>query len=425
METHRLVVPVVEFLLWLSGLYVPRCSAAVASSAKTLSRDDHFTKQAQTNSFSTSCYSLALLWVMMINFFQVFMIVVYLNFVSRSLNTDILVTLAYLWIVPPTLLFIIESVLFHRNRKLYLKLVRRLKNLSIAFGRVKDGRFYCGKFVGMAGVYGIMAFSGLAFMLFIPTAMNILIGAHMTFLGLSFTVILCSFYISITIVTRTYTFLNEKIQVKTTSMRNKICDDHTSGCNRRCLERRAGQAAFDVDKEDNLLYGFEENLIYIQDTLVQIQTFYSIPLLLGNSILMANVIIGFFLLLNACINNEFKVQFWCLTGVSVWSLAFLLMMHTCADQVNSARQDLAWSVRKLLCVLRPQAVAPFQSSVWRALAIIAEPFQFSMAGFSGIGRGALTNTVAFTVSYVIVALQFQNPLLSVPPEPRRDSSALN
>ncbi|KAA0189241.1 Gustatory receptor 138, partial [Hyalella azteca] len=391
METHRLVVPVVEFLLWLSGLYVPRCSAAVASSAKTLSRDDHFTKQAQTNSFSTSCYSLALLWVVMINFLQVFIFVFYLNFVLSSSNTDILETLANLWISSPVIIYIIVSVIFHKNRKKHLKLVRRLKTLSITFGRIKDRQFYSRKFVGMAGVYGIMVFSGLAFMLFMPKTMNILIGANVAFLGLSFTVILYSFYMSITIVTRTYKFFNEKIQAEAVAVKNQIWTDRTSGCNRRCLEPRAGQAAFDVDKEDNLLHGFEENLIYIQDTLEQIQTFYSTPLLLGNSLLMTNVILGFFLLLNACINNEFKAELWCFTGVSVWSLTILVLMHTCADQVNSARQDLAWSLRKLLCVLRPQKVAPFQSTVWRALAIIAQPFQFSMAGFSGIGRGALTN----------------------------------
>ncbi|KAA0189239.1 Gustatory receptor 138, partial [Hyalella azteca] len=166
-------------------------------------------------------------------------------------------------------------------------------------------------------------------------------------------------------------------------------------------------------KRYNLLFNFERNAIYLHECLDLAQKSYSMTLFVWNIILMANVILGLFILLDSLVQNSASQRSWASFGISVWSLTLLLWMHSSADDVNHASRDCKLAVSPITChpCCRGAGTCSLHFAIigGRALTTISEPFPFSMLGFSGIGRSALTNTVAFTASYVIVALQFRAP----------------
>jgi hypothetical protein len=235
------------------------------------------------------------------------------------------------WKTAPMIFMILTSLLFHNNRKTFAKLVRGLNYLLKTFGRAKDGQFYVRKLLGMAGIYIILMCSVFIEMYSMPSRTSVVINVELLFLGFSFTVFFCSFCIIINILKRSYIILNEKVQAEIGFSKSKICCDFLRSFHSHNLH------LLDVDSKENIpLFDLEKYIVSIQDILEQLQTCYSYPLLVGNLILVANVILGFFIVLDSGIKNKVPTYAWSFSGISMWSLAMLLWVHTVADEVNSA-----------------------------------------------------------------------------------------
>ncbi|KAA0187984.1 Gustatory receptor 147, partial [Hyalella azteca] len=379
-------------LLWLCGCYVPGFTnaAAPAQTSEHLESEAASFNPGKKRASWNSTHCLLTLWVWIVYAVHIGLLIFFLSILRKEFDDEQFSFIRLIWLTSPMLFFLIVASYFHYRRVYFTELVERLNHLSKDFKPINDIKYFYVKFLPVIAIYGILISS---------TATSISVGGYksslmveISVLGIYYTLFVSSYCIFLDILKRSYGKITENLAHHVESLNpNRIIgilsEESTDG---------VFQHGFTTDdslarqtKRYNLLIEFERDAIFLQECLDLVQKSYSMALFFCNIISMANVVLGLFLLLDALVQNSASQRSWASFGISVWSLTLLLWMHSSADDVNQARQESAWGLRRFLHA--NQNDFGLSLSGVRALTTISEPFPFSMLGFSGIGRSALTN----------------------------------
>ncbi|KAA0189263.1 Gustatory receptor 152 [Hyalella azteca] len=380
-----MITKIIKLFMWLSGFYLPHFHDLNRGVSKVKSR------AGKCQLILLKFVSIA--WCMLVNAACITLILYNIQLMDPQ-NDEFLVMAEKVWALLPLLGSSITSAFFYIRRAKWRWILSAMDRMIIT--PEKEGSsFTCTRAAIQHVLLGILFFGSFYF-----TSVE-LVSRELLFLHIVlFHVEICYEGIVYMVTGFTFSVLVEVCTAKCELLAKNWSTDAITRY--RYFPHRLG--VWEINSEiKNKLFGLEKSLLEVRQFLDVLMEVFQWPLVVANLMAIVNGVIGLFLVLDSLVNQgTMGVRFWYSTSILIWSAFLLFIGHSAADRFNKAKQALANSVRRFLLFQRHSSCLSLQ-----VVAEAAQPYRFSVAEFFSLGRSSITNTMAFVLSYVFVALQFR------------------